>query len=564
MVDLEEKARRRENVARQVGGIGVRHDQFGKRVVLQLGEEIHAGGALQVVEAVAVLQLLQLLLEHEVEGGAEEAAERHLLLGKAADPEVDVVEAAKAAAGEGAGSVEEVEAVQRCLVAAENDGQGSRAFAGKRGLAGNGVVCAVGGDEVDQRFRMLQVLREVDPARVGGQATVAGHVIEFTARRLQGRNAGLTAARQVDGREIEREAQQVVAQSLGLEFVDLVGALAGGAAHDGPGRLFRGERAVQIERQRVEERLYQAEPGILLEGGVEAVDLIQQHRVAEAVDGMRELGDDRRIDVAVVHLGCGKEHVDLGLNLARELLEHEVLILHLGAELRRLEQPLAVPHQGRQVGWNCSDRNQQPLVQERHFAGRRRRQRDFLGVFDEAVVLGMEHVVDGGQADVLVDASVAGHEVLGQQLVVVGAGKTIINASNSIGIDRERGAGLAAERVGGMRDVGQERVAGAQRADSKRADRRRRVAFHRHVVVGPEKTVGAEIGHQLGEAVRAWDEVAVGIDFDHRHVDGVIVAELNAQQVARLRLHHAPGRHAAELDVVRRCRTRRRRPDRGW
>ena len=41
-------------------------------------------------------------------------------------------------------------------------------------------------------------------------------------------------------------------------------------------------------------------------------------------------------------------------------------------------------------------------------------------MIDEAVVLGMEHVVDRGQADVLVDAAVAGHEVLGQQLVVIG------------------------------------------------------------------------------------------------------------------------------------------------
>ena len=84
--------------------------------------------------------------------------------------------------------------------------------------------------------------------------------------------------------------------------------------------------------------------------GIEAVDLIQQHRVAEAIDDMRELGDDRRVDIGVVHLGRGKEEVDVRLNLARKLLEHEVLILHLGAELRRLEQPLAVPHQSRQVG----------------------------------------------------------------------------------------------------------------------------------------------------------------------------------------------------------------------
>ena len=72
--------------------VGVRHDQLGERVVLQLGEEVQARGALQIVEPVAVLQLLELVLEHEVEGRAQQAAERHLLLGQAADPEVDVVE----------------------------------------------------------------------------------------------------------------------------------------------------------------------------------------------------------------------------------------------------------------------------------------------------------------------------------------------------------------------------------------------------------------------------------------------------------------------------------------
>ena len=55
--------------------------------------KLSPGGAFKVVEAVAVLQLLHLGLEDEVEGRAEETAERHLLLGQAADPEVDGVDA---------------------------------------------------------------------------------------------------------------------------------------------------------------------------------------------------------------------------------------------------------------------------------------------------------------------------------------------------------------------------------------------------------------------------------------------------------------------------------------
>ncbi len=66
---------------------------------------------LQVVEAVAVLQLFELNLEHEVEGRAQHAAERHDLLGETADPEIDVLEAAQRAAGVDAGRVEEGYAV---------------------------------------------------------------------------------------------------------------------------------------------------------------------------------------------------------------------------------------------------------------------------------------------------------------------------------------------------------------------------------------------------------------------------------------------------------------------
>ena len=62
---------------------------------------------LQVVEAVAVLELFELHFEHEVEGRAQHAAERHDLFRQAADPEIDVVEAAQRAAGVGAGGVEE-------------------------------------------------------------------------------------------------------------------------------------------------------------------------------------------------------------------------------------------------------------------------------------------------------------------------------------------------------------------------------------------------------------------------------------------------------------------------
>ena len=80
---------------------------------------------------------------------------------------------------------------------------------------------------------------EVDPARVGLELAVGGHVVELAARGVQRRNAGVAAARDVDRGEVERQAEQVVAHRLGDELVDLVADLARHAAHDGAGRLLR-------------------------------------------------------------------------------------------------------------------------------------------------------------------------------------------------------------------------------------------------------------------------------------------------------------------------------------
>ena len=76
-----------------VCAVGVAHDQLGERVALELGAQVHARRAGQVVEPVAVLQVLQLALEDVVERAAEQAAEQVGVLGEAADPQVDVVEA---------------------------------------------------------------------------------------------------------------------------------------------------------------------------------------------------------------------------------------------------------------------------------------------------------------------------------------------------------------------------------------------------------------------------------------------------------------------------------------
>src|SRR5262249_36253788 len=92
-VDLQREVRFQEDQPGQMGGVGVGLDELGERVRLELGVEVHSGSALQVIEPVSVLQLLHLVLEHEVEGRAQQAAERGDLLGQAADPEVNAAEA---------------------------------------------------------------------------------------------------------------------------------------------------------------------------------------------------------------------------------------------------------------------------------------------------------------------------------------------------------------------------------------------------------------------------------------------------------------------------------------
>ena len=62
------------------------------------------------------------------------------------------------------------------------------------------------------------------------------------ARLIQGGDARVATTRQVQGRQIERQTEQVVAQRFGDELVDLVADLAGHTANDRPCRLVRGQR----------------------------------------------------------------------------------------------------------------------------------------------------------------------------------------------------------------------------------------------------------------------------------------------------------------------------------
>ena len=206
----------------------------------------------------------------------------------------------------------------------------------------------------------------------------------------------------------------------------------------------------------IEEALDQADV-VRIEGRVETVDRLGQHRVAEAIDHVGELGHDRRVDGDVESVG-DQEYVDVGLDLACKLLEHEMLILHLRAELRSLEQAFAVPDESvdlRPAWREGRNVNDEPFVEEGKSSVA---STTCLGVLHQPIVLGMEHVVDGGQADVLVDAPVTGDEMRVEQFVVV-FGIAVAGIAQA---DRDVAVGDLADRHRLMRDVGQEGVAGAE------------------------------------------------------------------------------------------------------
>ena len=156
---------------------------------------------------------------------------------------------------------------------------------------------AVGRDEVDDRGRVLEVQGEVGPAHIGLELGVAGHLVELRAGLVEGRHADVTAAGNVDRGEVERDAEQLVAQHVGDELVDLVAVLAGHATDDGAGAASWSTVTMPFassrEGQRVEEAVEQrCRRDRLAVDPLSMIDVLLQHRVAEAVHDVGELGDD--------------------------------------------------------------------------------------------------------------------------------------------------------------------------------------------------------------------------------------------------------------------------------
>ena len=543
LVHLDVEVGGREHVARQVRGRGVAVDHFGELVVLHLRRQVQVGQTRQVVEPVGILQRLKLHFEDEVEGRAQHAAEHHLLFGKTADPEIDIVQPAKVAAGIGTLRQQEVQPVSRSTDTAQH--QIARrvplAFKGRRRR--DRLMLAIGRDEVDDRGGVLDVQREVIPAGIGFDLGIRRSREELGAGLVQRGHTHFAATGDVDRGQVKRQADQVVAQRFGDEFVDLVAALAGHAAGQGPGGLIGSDAAGGVF-DRVQEGRDQIDV-VCVVVRVQAIHAFVQHRVAEAVDGMGKFAQDRRVKLPVE----ADEEVDEGLNLAGKLFEHQVLVLHLGDELGRLEHPLAVPgkiSRQRKLFSRCN-RHHQPFVQELgrggNVAGRGQnavgiRKHDRFHRVDLPVVLGMEHMVHGGQRDVLIGPAIAANVVKVQQFVVIGASCLALQRRADSGVDV---SGLAAKRIGVARDVVQEGM--ARRDGAHGADRRGDIAFDRNMHAIHKH-------HDLRKAVRAANEVAIGIRRQQRHVMHVHIVQLDPQNGQGLRLHIGPGRQTATRGLV--------------
>ncbi len=235
--------------------------------------------------------------------------------------------------------------------------------------------------------------------------------------------------------------------------------------------------------------------------------------MTKAVHHVGELGEDGRVDRGVIPVG-GKEFVDLRLNGPRKLFEHQVLVLHLGAELGGLDQAFAIPHQRRDFGGcsgYCGHVVYQPLIEESQVAGG---QDGFLGLLDEVVVLGVEHMVHSGQADVFVRPTIAGNVVRIEQLVVIG--EVVADPVNCLRIaDVSVTIGLQYpandDRRGIVGNVVEEAMPGAHSVGQ--ADRRIPVAFDQlsDVISSPGDTASTvtDAHHHLRHAARPPEEVAI-------------------------------------------------------
>ncbi len=414
---------------------------------------------------------------------------------------------------------------------------------------------AIGRDEIHDRSRVLQVRGIVKPVVIGAQPFVAGCGKELFARGVQRRNTGVPAACDVQCGKVKRQTDQVVTQRTGDELVDIGAGFTRHAAHHRTCGLVRGQSAILIEGHRVEEGGDQIGRGVDAVG-IHGVDVLGQHRVPEAVDHMGEFGEDRAVDIGAA---IGHETRDLRLHTAAELFEGQVLILHFGRELGGLEKTLAIPGQGRgrcRCKIAFGDRRHQPFVDEGQFATGKD---GLLHFVDLAVVLGVEHMVHGGQAEVLVAAPVTCDVVAIQQFVVIGC-----VLAKLVRDDRVAGfgvrircldGGFAGETIhdigaGGrvMGDILKEGMAVAHRLCG--VDRVGQITFDQDMLGRAIDHTEVGVRHdKLWQAVRTGDEVAIRVGGQKGAIQDIGIRQVDAKDVTSLRLDVTPGGHAATCTI---------------
>ncbi len=559
-----------ERVSLQGLRVRVAHDHLREGVPFKLRHQVHPGCARQVVQPVTVLQIRHLAFEDVVEGAAQQAPEQIGTFGQAAHPEVDVVQAAGgggAVVGPCIGAVHERHGVIRGNLT----GQGVRAdnqpccfpLRLQCGGGNDGGVGAVGSDEVDQRSGVLDVLAEIDPVGVGLELAVVGGAVEVPAEDVQGRDPLGPAAGQVDGSEVHRQAQELAAQGVRDELIKFRAHLVRHAHDDAAGGFLGGQRtcwpAVGVGR-RVQESTQERQVVLRTRHVVlvapDAVgswavlvaprDGFGEHRMPKTVDRVGKLRVDGRIDVGLGERE-GFEDVQRRLDLAGKLLEDKVLVLHFRHEARCLEEALAVPA--------VSAGGRLPFGEGSSTAGGLVRAEDVLDVPHQAVVLGVEDLMDCRQTDVLVDPSVAGDEVRIQHLVVVRPGslgrKVCGRRLVRVGCRCRRRrcrvvVGVLGRRIGVVGDVCQERCVEVQRI----------LRYQRSVaaVRGPVRLHQPGPGDELRKPVfGARDELAVGVGRQQRNVEDVLVQELDAEHFPGLLLGVGPSGHAAGRRRTRRA-----------
>ena len=209
---------------------------------------------------------------------------------------------------------------------------------------------------IDIGFFMFS--REVGPARIRLQIRQTGVFVQLRAGFVERRNTRFSTASQVEHRQVEGQAQQIGTDVVDNELVDLVAHVAGKAADNV--RVDRlkiraaGDIGLRIKEHSEERLSGLTSPLKEVKVVVQTIDRTGKHGVTEAIDRMREFGDDRRINIGA---GVENEGVNHRLDAPCELFKHHVLVLHLGAEPRGLEQSFAVPGkrigEGSQHRWIC-------------------------------------------------------------------------------------------------------------------------------------------------------------------------------------------------------------------